>query len=76
MKNLFTYTGPGNQKLHAYERRYKNHQLRKRGFRTRGDAEAHLRQAMDDIDAPSRVPKKSKPLFHSTSNERTYDFEM
>ncbi|MGH9930113.1 MAG: tyrosine-type recombinase/integrase [Pyrinomonadaceae bacterium] len=61
MKNLFTYIGAGNQKLHGYERRYKHHQLRKRGFRTRGDAESHLRQAMDDIDAVERGEVRTKP---------------
>jgi len=39
---------------YAYRRRYKKHELRKRGFATKGEAEASLRLAMDDIDATER----------------------
>ncbi len=61
MKNYYTYTGASNQKLYGYERRYKNQQLRKKGFNTKGEAEAHLRQAMDDIDAVERGEIRTKP---------------
>jgi len=61
MKNFYTYTGPGGQKLHAYERRYNKRKLCKRGFVTKSEAEAHLRQAMNDIDAGLRGEVRTKP---------------
>jgi hypothetical protein len=68
VNNLFTSTGAANQKLHGYERRYTHHQLRKRSFRTRGEAEADLRRVHDEIViAPIRsmaaVSRLSKPTF-------------
>src|SRR5689334_16816487 len=53
-KNFYQYVGPGNQTLFGYERRYKKVQLRKKGFSLKRDAENHLRQAMNDIDAAER----------------------
>ena len=53
-KNFYQYTGPNGETLHGYERRYKNVQLRKKGFTHKREAEKDLRQAMDDIDASER----------------------
>ena len=53
-KNFYQYTGPGGQVLQGYQRRYKKHQLRRKGFLVKRDAEKDLRQAMDDIDALER----------------------
>lgn len=53
-KNFYQYTGLGGQTLFGYERRYKKVQLRKKGFAFKRDAENHLRQAMNDIDAAER----------------------
>lgn len=61
VKNFNQYTGPGGQVLHGYVRRYKNVRLRKKGFTTRTEAERHLRQAMNDIDAEERGEIRSKP---------------
>jgi hypothetical protein len=61
MKNFHQYTGPGGQILHGYMRRYKNVRLRKKGFTTKSEAEKHLRQAMNDIDAEERGEVRSKP---------------
>ena len=61
MKNFHQYTGPGGQILHGYVRRYKNARLRKKGFTTKSEAEKHLRQAMNDIDAEERGEIRSKP---------------
>jgi hypothetical protein len=38
----------------GYRRRYKNRQLRARGFLSSGEAEQHLNQAMADVDAVHR----------------------
>ncbi|MEK6282509.1 MAG: tyrosine-type recombinase/integrase [Acidobacteriota bacterium] len=61
VKNFHQYTGPGGQVLHGYARRYKNVRLRKKGFTTKTEAERHLRQAMNDIDAEERGEIRSKP---------------
>ena len=61
MKNFHQYTGPGGQILHGYMRRYKSVRLRKKGFTTKSEAEKHLRQAMNDIDAEERGEIRSKP---------------
>lgn len=61
MKNFHQYTGPGGQILHGYTRRYKNVRLRKKGFTTKSEAEKHLRQAMNDIDAEERGEIRCKP---------------
>lgn len=61
MKNFHQYTGPGGQLLHGYMRRYKNVRLRKKGFTTKSEAEKHLRQTMNDIDAEERGEVRSKP---------------
>jgi hypothetical protein len=61
MRNFYTYTGPSNQRLHGFERRYKGVQLRKRGFTSKGEAEAELRRMMDDIDATERGEVRIKP---------------
>jgi len=61
MRNFYTYTGASNQRLHGFERRYKGVQLRKRGFTTKGEAEAELRRMMDDIDATLRGEIRVKP---------------
>ncbi len=61
VKNFHQYAGPGGQVLHGYVRRYKNVRLRKKGFTTRTEAERHLRQAMNDIDAEERGEIRSKP---------------
>ena len=42
-------------------RRYKNVRLRKKGFTTKSEAEKHLRQAMNDIDAEERGEIRCKP---------------
>jgi integrase len=60
-KNFYQYTGPGGQVLHGYQRRYKKHQLRKKGFLLKRDAEKDLRQAMDDLDALERGEIRVKP---------------
>jgi integrase len=61
VRNFYTYADEHGQKLHGYERRYKKRQLRKRGFATKGAAEADLRQAMDDIDAELRGEIRVRP---------------
>jgi hypothetical protein len=61
MKNFYAYVGPGQQRLHGFQRRYKRVQLRKRGFTTKGAAEAELRRMMDDIDASARGEIRVKP---------------
>ncbi|MGI9068362.1 MAG: tyrosine-type recombinase/integrase [Pyrinomonadaceae bacterium] len=61
MRNFYTYAGPGNQRLHGFERRYKKAKLRKKGFTTKGEAEAELRRLMDEIDAAERGEVRSKP---------------
>lgn len=61
MKNFHQYTGPGGQTLHGYMRRYKSVRLRKKGFATKSEAEKHLRQAMNDIDAEERGEIRTKP---------------
>jgi integrase len=61
IKNFHQYTGPGGQVLHGYVRRYKNVRLRKKGFATKSEAEKHLRQAMNDIDAEERGEIRCKP---------------
>ncbi|MCU1267203.1 MAG: integrase family protein [Acidobacteria bacterium] len=61
MRNFYSYNNPSGQKLHGYERRYQTHQLRKKGFISRAEAESHLRQAMSDIDAEVRGEVRSKP---------------
>ena len=60
-KNFCQYTNPSGQVLHGYQRRYKKHQLRKKGFLLKRDAEKDLRQAMDDIDASERGEVRLKP---------------
>jgi hypothetical protein len=54
------YTVKG-EKRYAYRRKYKLRELRKRGFATKGEAETHLRQEMDDIDAEIRGEIRAKP---------------
>ena|ERR1700686_2630948 len=68
-KNFYQYTGPGGQTLHGYQRRYKKHQLRKKGFLLKRDAEKDLRQAMDDIDASERGEIRCKP----TTTQEAFD---
>jgi integrase len=48
-------------KLWAYRRVYKFKVLRKQGFSTKAEAEAHLLQAMRDIDAAERGEIRVKP---------------
>jgi site-specific recombinase XerD len=60
-KNFHQYTGPGGQTLHRYERQYKGVQLRKKGFARKSDAEKHLRQVMDDMDARERGEVRCDP---------------
>lgn len=45
----------------GYRRRYKNNQLRARGFLSSGEAEQHLNQAMADVDATLRGEYRGKP---------------
>ena len=59
--NLYQYHGPGGQKLYGYRREYKGRQLRKKGFKTKADAEHRLRQAMSDVDALERGEIRVKP---------------
>ncbi|HEY6803704.1 MAG TPA: tyrosine-type recombinase/integrase [Pyrinomonadaceae bacterium] len=61
MRNFYTYVGPGNQRLHGFERQYKKARLRKQGFTTKGEAEAELRRMMDDVDATERGEVRTKP---------------
>jgi integrase len=61
VKNFYQYTGPGGQTLHGYERQYKGSKLRKKSFVTKGDADKHLRQAMNDLDAQERGEVRGKP---------------
>ena len=61
MRNFYTYLGPGNQRLHGFERQYKKARLRKQGFTTKGEAEAELRRMMDDVDATERGEVRTKP---------------
>src|SRR6185295_16651846 len=60
-KNFYQYTSSAGQVLHGYQRRYKKHQLRKKGFLLKREAEKDLRQAMDDIDASERGEVRVKP---------------
>jgi integrase len=60
-KRFYIYAGPNGQKLHGYQRKYKHHRLRKKGFTSKSEAEDHLRQAMNDIDAVERGEVRSKP---------------
>jgi integrase len=61
VKNFHQYVGPSGQILHGYVRRYKNVRLRKKGFTSKAEAERHLRQAMNDIDAEERGEIRCKP---------------
>ena len=61
VKNFHQYVGPGGQTLHGYMRRYKKVRLRKKGFTSKAEAERHLRQAMNDIDAEERGEIRCKP---------------
>lgn len=61
MRNFYTYAGPGNQKLHGFERRYKMAKLRKKGFTTKAEAEAELRRLMNEIDATERGEVHTRP---------------
>jgi integrase len=61
MKNFYQYSGPERQTLHGYVRRYKGVRLRKKAFVTKTEAEKHLRQAMNDIDAAERGETYTKP---------------
>jgi hypothetical protein len=47
--------------VHGYQRRYKKHQLRKKGFLLKRDAEKDPRQVMDDINALDRGEIRVKP---------------
>lgn len=60
-KNFHQYTGPGGQTLYRYERQYKGVQLRKKGFTRKSEAEKHLRQVMDDMDARDRGEVRCSP---------------
>src|ERR1700687_1476734 len=63
-KRFYQYSQPTRAqsgKLWAYRRVYKWKLLRKRGFATKADAEAHLLQAMHDIDAAERGEVRTKP---------------
>src|SRR5260370_29800722 len=60
-KNFYQYTGPGGQTLHGYQRRYKKHQLRKKGFLLNRDAEKYLRQTMDAYKPPERDKIRTNP---------------
>src|SRR5262245_35347542 len=68
-KNFYQYTAPSGQILHGYQRRYKKHLIRKRGFLLKRDAEKDLRRAMDDIDATERGEIRSRP----TSAQEAFD---
>ena len=61
MKNFYQHSGPERQTLHGYIRRYKGVRLRKKAFVTKTEAEKHLRQAMNDIDAAERGEIHTKP---------------
>ncbi len=61
MRNFYTYAGPGNQKLHGFERCYKQAKLRRKGFTTKAEAEAELRRLMNDIDATERGEVHTRP---------------
>ena len=61
VKKFHQYVGPGGQTLHGYMRRYKNVRLRKKGFTSKAEAERHLRQAMNDLDAEERGEIRCKP---------------
>lgn len=61
MRNFYTYAGPGNQRFHGFERRYKNAKLRKKDFTTKAEAESELRRLMNDIDAAERGEVRTKP---------------
>ncbi len=64
-KRFFLYDSP-HGKRYAYRREYKGQQLRKRGFETKSEAEAHLRRAMTDIDARERGEIRSQPTARET----------
>lgn len=59
-KRFYAYTN-GGRKLWGYRQEYCGRQLRKRGFDTKASAEAHLRQAQNDIDALERGEVRSAP---------------
>ena len=61
MRNFYQYSGPERQTLHGYIRRYKGVRLRKKAFVTKTEAEKHLRQAMNDLDAAERGEIHTKP---------------
>src|SRR6266849_1922170 len=61
MKNFYQYCGPERQTLHGYIRQYKGVRLRKKAFVTKTEAEKHLCQAMNDIDAAERGEIHTKP---------------
>jgi hypothetical protein len=60
-KRFYLYDSP-HGKRYAYRREYKRQQLRKRGFETKSEAEAHLRRAMADIDAQERGEIRSQRM--------------
>ena len=63
VKNFYQYVGPNGQTLHGYERLYKGFRLRKKGFTTKTEAERHLRQGLNDIDAEERGEIRAKPTI-------------
>ena len=77
MRNFYTYSGPGNQRLHGFERRYKTAKLRKKGFTTKSEAEAELRRLMNDIDATERGEVRTKPTTAQEAlNIYTHNLEV
>jgi len=59
-KRFYQHDTPGG-KLWAYRREYKGKPLRRKGFSTKAEAEAHLRTAMSDADALERGEVRIKP---------------
>jgi integrase len=59
-KRFYQYDTPG-AKFWAYRRVYKGKLLRRKGFSTKSEAEAHLRTAMSDMDALERGEVRVKP---------------
>lgn len=62
-RRFYQYSSPtrASSKLWAYRRVYKGKLLRKKGFATKAQAEAHLLQAMQDMDAAERGEIRVKP---------------
>lgn len=69
MRNFYQYKGSQNQTFHGYLRRYKGHRLQKKGFTSRSEAEKHLRNALNDIDAEERGEIRCK----ATTAQEAFD---